>query len=180
MDQIKGLYYIKNYLSEDEINNLTSLIINETWQSVGPSNRSRQSAQYGYIYNYDRSGISKTNEMPDYYKNLMNKDRINSILGFPLLKEDFDQLIINKYDHQGITKHVDHVKYFGPIIACLTTGDERPIRFSNGRESIDLLTEIGSLYIMTDDARYKYTHSLAPMNNFLNTRYSFTFRKIKI
>jgi alkylated DNA repair dioxygenase AlkB len=105
-------------------------------------------------------------------------------------KNNFDQLIVNEYKPgQGIYKHIDHVKYFGPIILCITCGSGCNIEFSREDTIVNIYVEPKSLYIMSGDARYKWRHGINNIttdiiNNGIlkkvrrDTRYSITFRSI--
>lgn len=188
---IKGLYYIPNYLTQEEHNNIVNNLVTSTnWSAVGSSSNSRKVLQYGYSYAYDKSGIKQIADIPELYKNLIDVNKINNCLGIKLLdKNNFNQLIINEYKpKQGIHKHVDHVKYFGPVIMCITCGSGINMEFSIGEEIINFYVEPYSMYIMTGDARYKWKHGIrstgfdtVTKNNKLekiarSTRYSITFR----
>jgi hypothetical protein len=50
------------------------------------------------------------------------------------------------------------------------------IVFTHQNQKVVIPVEEGSLYVMTDDARYKWKHQL--QNNTTNTRYSITYRTI--
>ena len=116
--------------------------------------------------------------IPNVYKKYINTKRINNIIQNDLLKEEFQQLIINEYKYnQGITAHIDHTKYFGPIIACLSIGSEATVIFSKDNKEEIITLNPGSLYIMTGESRYKWYHSIIKNPNKIN-RYSLTFRTI--
>jgi alkylated DNA repair dioxygenase AlkB len=91
-------------------------------------------------------------------------ERINQIINTDLIKNNMDQLIINEYKPgQGIAAHIDHEKFFGPIIICLTVFSGTEINFINKFNDLDVKTirvEPRSLYIMSGDARYKYKHEI--------------------
>lgn len=90
----------------------------------------------------------------------------------------FDQVIINEYKpSQGIAPHIDHTGLFGSIIACITIGSSVPITFRKGDITKKIEIKEGSMYIMTKDSRYKWTHSLT--NKSKDIRYSITYRVIK-
>jgi alkylated DNA repair dioxygenase AlkB len=105
---------------------------------------------------------------------LASEQRVNNICG-NITNGPFDQLIINEYKPgQQIAPHTDHVTQFGPVIACITLGQQVPITFGLGLDKKILEIEPGSMYIMTDEARYRWTHSLK--NTSQGTRYSLTYR----
>ncbi len=156
---IPGLYYIKDYLNEQEEKLLLNKISTLKFLPLSDSINSRRVAHFGYHYAYNRSGLTKTDPIPN-----------DLILG------EFDQLIINEYKpNQQISAHIDHVQQFGPIIACITVGQSIPITFSNDIKKV-VNIENRSMYVMTEDARYKWKHALK--NNTNHTRYSLTYRTV--
>lgn len=174
---IKGIWYIKNYLNKDEIKFIKNKINETNFVPITAAPNSRRVAHFGYLYSYDRTGIKKTIDIPEYFQKLVTIDRINNTIKKDILDKEFQQLIINEYkSKQCIAYHTDHTSQFGPIIACITIGEPVPIRFKlDGIEKVVNIEE-GSLYIMTGDARYKWKHSLK--NNKNANRYSLTYRTI--
>jgi len=84
-------------------------------------------------------------------------------------------VIVNEYlPGQKITYHVDHVKLFDSIVACITIGQALLINFKLAETVKTINIEEGSLYIMTRDARYKWQHGLK--NTHDDNRYSITYR----
>lgn len=179
---IKGLYYVENYLSKSEIDMIMGNIKNSIKFEHIYNAKSRRVAHYGYYYSYNRSGLNPAPPIPNYLADLVCPNRISEIFdqdqsqSQPQPTTIFDQLIINEYHpNQQIAPHIDHVKQFGPIIACISIGQDVPITFSNGQSTdININIKSGSIYIMTGDARYKYKHSLKNTGN--STRYSLTYR----
>ena len=101
-DTVPGLIYYLNYLSEEEEKEfLTLLNESKDLESVNHAkDGGRKVIQYGYIYSYDRSGITKTKPIPEIYKKLIDPERLKRLE----IKYDFDQLIINRYmPGEGIT-----------------------------------------------------------------------------
>lgn len=163
MNLINGLYYIPNYLTNDEILKIEEYLLKSNeWFTLTKNPKSRKVIHFGYNYSYDRSGIKKIKDIPNFFSDLVTTEKINNKLGFELLKDKMDQLIINEYlPGQGISKHIDHIKYFGSIIICLTIGSPVNINFveANNESNIKKIkVEIGSLYIMSGDSRYKWKH----------------------
>lgn len=179
MGGIKGLWYIENYLSQDELAMIKEKITNGEIEldPISKSAISRKVAHYGYYYSYDKTGLKPAPVIPDYLENLVHAKRINDIVGTALIKIPFEQVIINEYQPgQQIAYHTDHTKLFGPIIACVTVGESVPIHFKHGETIKGINVEEGSMYIMTGDARYKWRHSLKNCSD--NNRYSITYRTI--
>lgn len=174
---ISGLKYCANYLTEDEEKDLLKLLTeSKELTPITHSKDARNVIQYGYTYAYDRSGVTKCSPIPDVYKKLIDPTRIKKMLG----KEyDFDQLIINQYlPGQGISAHIDHTKYFGDTIFCISIGASVAIDFTLDDKSDAILAEMRSAYAMTGDSRYKWKHSIAGRKTQNGIRYSLTFRKV--
>jgi len=174
---IPGLFYIKNYLTESEVELCMDKINSEiNFEPISNSPNSRMVAHFGYYYSYDRSGVRPATTIPDYLERLVDMDKINNLCG-NIINSPFDQLIINEYKPgQQISPHIDHVKQFGPIIACITVGKSVPINFKSGSVEKTISIDAGSMYIMTGPARYQWLHSLK--NKTSETRYSLTYRTI--
>jgi len=177
-NNIKGLWYIENYLSLDELSTIKKKLKKDIKsEPITNSSMSGMVAHYGYYYSYDRSGLSVAPAIPDYLRKLIDPTRINDLVGANLITEKFEQLIINEYKPgQQIAYHTDHVKQFGPIIACITVGQAIPIKFKLDQKEKIIDVKEGSMYIMTGDARYQWKHSLK--NNTDDNRYSLTYRTL--
>ncbi|XWV25544.1 2Og-Fe(II) oxygenase [Tupanvirus deep ocean] len=177
---IEGLWYITNYLTPDELNNVKEKIDNGDikLEPISKKFKSRRVAHYGYYYSYDRTGLKTAPSIPDYLDRLASVDKINNLVGEKIINDTkFDQVIINEYEPgQQIAYHTDHIKLFGPIVACITVGQAVPINFKLGNTIKTINVEEGSMYIMTCDARYKWQHSLK--NNLNENRYSITYRTV--
>lgn len=184
MLQPEGLYYIPNYLSSQEVSNITNLLVmSDKWKHITSYNNSRRVIHYGFEYAYNRSGITKTDVIPDNLQ-LIDAMKINKLCHNDIITEDFDQLIINEYQPgQGISAHIDHVKYFGPVIACISIGDIC-IDFSKNHQNKTIFIESGSLYIMTGSSRYEWFHSIEKKlydgNKKRQTKYSLTYRTVNL
>lgn len=193
ISDIPGLYYIPNYLTSEEVKKIKlSLSKSKSWQKVNLNYRgSRRVIHKGYSYSYNRSGVKKLDSIPNFYQNLVSKDRLNTsinvICGENNIFNDeldgnfLDQLIVNEYiPGQGIAAHIDHPKYFGDFIVCLTVGGGTTVEFTKGSITKSVYIEEGSLYIMSGDARYKWKHEIKKQRSDngipRKTRYSLTYR----
>ena len=174
---IPGLFYIKNYLTEAETELIMHKINSEiNFEPITASANSRTVAHFGYYYAYDRSGLKPADPIPDYLRKLTDLNRINNLCGH-IIDNPFDQLIINEYKpNQQISPHTDHIKQFGPIIACITVGKSVPIEFELGTIKKTIRVESRSMYIMTGPSRYQWRHSLK--NKGPGIRYSLTYRTV--
>ena len=181
---IKGLYYIPNYLTDDETKQiLTYLKKTKDWFHIGKSSSSRRVMHYGYSYAYNRSGIEKLEDVPDLFKELVTINRINEYVPELDMQNELEQLIINEYKPgQGIHPHIDHTKYFGPVIVCLTIGSGIGIDFTKDEHKRTLFVQPGSLYIMSGDARNVWRHgikrSMYDVGKKRGIRVSLTYRTI--
>lgn len=175
INNIKGLWYIPNYLSQNEIKNIKQHINNTNFVPITQSENSRKVAHFGYKYAYNGSGLELTDSIPECFNNLINVERLKKTTCLDIFSESFNQLIINEYKPgQKIAYHTDHIKQFGNIIVCITIGESVPIYFKNDQEIKKVNIEEGSMYIMTGESRYNWKHSLN--NNGKKNRYSLTFR----
>lgn len=176
---ITGLYFIKDFLSVDQINNIKHILDTDIdFEPLNKANsKSRKIAHYGYYYSYDRSGLKPATAIPKNILEYVKYKYINNLAGSNLLDKDFDQLIINKYKPgEQIAPHIDLPSQFGAVIACLSIGQEVDINFSLGLLNKNVKVTEGSLYIMSGDARYKWKHALR--NKGMADRYSLTFRSV--
>lgn len=189
---IKGLYYINN-IKDDNINKLDIILELDKfkWDFLSTSKNSRKVQHYGYKYNYTTYNIyEKTTEFPDIiniYKNYLT----NKCIELNIINQNnyFNQCIVNNYEPgQGISSHIDLDKY-GDVIGCFTIGSGAMMTFRTDEYDIhDLYVEPNSLYIMSDEARYKWKHEMKGRktdivnNNKIkrDRRISITFRNVPI
>jgi alkylated DNA repair dioxygenase AlkB len=177
-----GLYYIPNFISEEEIQYIQNFL-NDNEDKFKPiyGRNTRKVLQYGYQYNYRKNTdtqLNKLDEIPDFLSKLINKNMTYYGVGCDE-HNIYNQLIINKYEHkQCISKHIDDTKYFGPVICCLTIGCSTDIVFTYQNKKEIINVDVGSLYIMSGDSRYKWYHQTKTNNDKNLARYSLTFRTV--
>lgn len=105
-----------------------------------------------------------------------------------ILEQQPDQVIINEYDPgQGIRPHKDR-NYFDNQICGINLGSGCVMKFIKikGGEVIDVEIPRRSLYVMQDEARYKYNHAIPPRKKdkidgnlqHRERRVSITYRKV--
>ena len=180
---INGLFYKKNFIKNSLHDELLEYLSddNEFWKSIIPNNsNSRKVMHFGYAYNYTTNNIhEKAEKMPKIIKKL----RKNLKKYFSNYKQ-FNQCIINKYlPGQGISKHIDRTE-FGNTICCVTIGSGAVMKFTQFNNTVEVNTTPRSLYVMTNDARYKWRHEMENRKyDIINEekiergiRYSITFR----
>lgn len=150
----------------------------------------REVRQYGYAYDYSKRGIGKKIDVfPDCIKELI------SLIPEIAMDEKveptsyFNQCIANRYlQGEGIGVHSDH-RSFGNVIACFTLQNGIEMEFRRGDEVHKIYVEPRSLYVMKDDARWKWDHQIRPRKSDHNpkgakrlprsTRWSVTYRHVK-
>lgn len=182
---IKGLFYYPKFLLESEGATVLKALVTSSlgdsplpWKGVTHVRNSRRILQYGFAHSYSGGPMIKTSPIPEVFN-------ILQIGG-----ADPDQLTINEYlPGQGISDHVDHIGHFGPEIACITVGSGCEITFKS-LDTIDtfsLYVEPNSLYVLTGDARYRWTHAVVPRKSDVvqgkrvvrGIRYSLTYRTLR-
>jgi len=184
--KIKGLYYIENV--NIELDPIIEKLDKKEWKSVSNHPNSRKVQHYGYKYGYNTYNIhEKADPFPEFIIPLQKKlEKITKIKNLVSNDYNFNQCIINNYQgNQGISRHID-VKSYGDVIGCYTIGSGAIMRFRLGNEKVELYTKPNSLYIMSGDARYKWTHEMPSVINDIvdgkkirrGRRISITFRNV--
>jgi len=176
---VPGLYYLDDIKENtyDIITNLDKL----EWKAITPSKNSRKVQHYGYKYDYKTSNIyAKADDIPDFLLKLKKKlTQICLKLNIIDKSYEFNQCIINNYNSgQGISAHIDNLKY-GKVIGCFSVGCDAKMKFSQNDKTKDIIVNNNSVYIMSDDARYKWKHSMIGSKK-NERRISITFRNVKI
>lgn len=115
--------------------------------------------QYGYAYNYAdlKKTPERTSPIPEAFQPLVRR-----LVEQKRFSRTPDQIIVNEYlPGQGIAAHVDHIKHFGDVVASLSLGCAYTMLFAYQKQEIEVRLPIGSLVVLSGDARYKWTHSIA-------------------
>ncbi len=181
-----GLYYFPNVFDGEVITSLDE----KEWIPLSKNKNSRLVQHYGYTYDYTSKNIyTKCEEIPPFlekYRNfLMEVCKENSLLSSD--DYEFNQCIINNYyPGQGINPHTDNLNY-GEAIGCFSVGSGTIMTFSRDEEKKDIYIEENSLYVMTLQSRYSYTHCMPGRKSDLfegnviprKRRISITFRNVK-
>lgn len=189
-ESVPGLYYIKD--CKIDLNKILSKLDEREWKKLSSSSNSRKVQHYGYLYDYKSRRIDvKCEDIPDFLIPLQNKlEHICDQLGlFEKDKDDnyeFNQCIVNNYESgQGISSHID-VKKYGKIIGCYTANSGATMTFRKGNYTKHIYVKPNSLYIMSGDSRFKFTHEMATRNSDVvndeiikrDRRISITFRYV--
>ncbi len=187
----KGLFYKRDYLTQDEHDSLFSRFQTDFQWDDQPQRR--EVKQYGQIYNYRKQIFEDIfDEIPKWLKFLTKRLTIDGVF-----KEEPNQIIINKYRQTGnrnwsIPPHIDSAELFGACIASITLGNSCTVEFckshheKNSEIIYTLQVEPRSLYFMTNESRYnfyhripdkKYNKTIDPKSQ-ENVRISLTFRNV--
>jgi alkylated DNA repair dioxygenase AlkB len=130
----------------------------------------RSSKSYGWKYDYLKDSFVACDPLPEGLRAIAKKAAVFSGLEV----EDFAECLLNRYEPGAIIQpHLDKLVWehvIGVSLGAHATmifrneecGEERPVELSPR-----------SMYVLADDARYVWQHSLPPMQG---TRYSITFR----
>lgn len=183
ISKIGGLSYIPGYISSTEHEHLWQSVNAEEW--LGDLKRRVQ--HYGYKYDYRARYIDysmRIGELPDWSLSIAQK-----LYDDGYMPELPDQLIVNEYEPgQGIASHIDCQPCFKDTVISLSLGSACTMNFVNvnTREKVELYLEPKSLVVLTDDARYKWTHGITGkksdvfkgVKTYRDTRISLTFRNI--
>ncbi|KAI5433089.1 uncharacterized protein P8A3.02c [Lathyrus oleraceus] len=179
IEEVKGLWILRNFLSIHQQTRLLSSIESEQWFTQPSIN---QAMRFGYqnlphwaiklSHSIHRSCYSSSSLFPP---NLLQRE--------PL----FDQMITNFYQPgEGIAPHVDLLR-FEDAIAIVSLESSCVMNFTSESQSVPVLLTPGSLVFMFGDARYNWKHEINRKPGFqswqgelLNqtTRTSVTLRKL--
>lgn len=172
---IKGLFYFPDVLTKDQENEWISYFEHQCWYPVGTGKRSRMLQHYGSSYrHHELRNETKTQRdigpvipMSDTFHPLIEvvKEAMKSVEIEEHDKISFQQLVVNRFEPgQGIGDHIDDVKCYGPVIAILSLNSGIMMELTNKEEhsSFELWLEPRSLCLLTEDARYKWSHRIRP------------------
>lgn len=149
-----GLYLTPNFLSVEEEQALIRELDTYPWSG----DLSRRTQHYGYRYNYKSGDVrEKAPDMPPNVAALAAR-----IHGYGLMTRIPEQVIVGEYTRQqGIAAHVDALSY-GPVIVGVSLGEDTVMRFRNKQtgEVFEALVPHGSIYMMSGEGRYNWTHEI--------------------
>lgn len=146
---IPGLQYCPNFITAEEERALIEDIDQQPWLN----DLKRRVQHYGYKYDYKARAVTDDaylGPLPEWI------DQVAQKLPFKP-----NQAIVNEYlPGQGISAHVDCVPCFDDTIASLSLGSGAMMQFTNGNEKQDLYLKPRSIIILSEEARYKWTHAI--------------------
>jgi alkylated DNA repair dioxygenase AlkB len=155
---VPGLQHIPGYVTLREQVELLAAIDRAPWSVE----LKRRVQHHGYRYDYSRKTIDRDmflGPMPEWAVELARKLQRDGHAARPL-----DQLIVNEYlPGQGIAPHVDCVSCFAERVFSLSLGSICLLTMRHTETAVEacILLEPGTLLILADEARYRWTHGIA-------------------
>lgn len=178
---VPGLLVIPDFIDPSMEAALMQEIDSQTWVV----DYDRRLQYYGYRNELEKpySLIAIPVPMPPLVQQLSEQ-----IVARGILQYQPDQVIINEYlPGQGLRPHKDR-NYFENQICGINLGSGCIMRFIKikGGDVVDIPVPRRSLYLMQDDARYKWNHSIPPRKKdningevqHRERRWSITYRKV--
>lgn len=181
---IKGLRYVRNFITKQEHDYLLQQIDTSIWLD----DLKRRVQHYGYKYDYKRRNIDlsmKIGELPSWALQIANKMYEEGLINYLP-----DQVIVNEYQvGQGISSHIDCEPCFEDTIISLSLGSACVMDFvhkDDKDQKLHKLLEPCSLVILQEEVRYNWLHGIKPnrTDNYngrkiaRQRRVSLTFRKV--
>jgi len=187
---VSGLFYC-DHLSIDQ-RGIARQLDSLPWKKVSDSANSRRVQQFGYVYNYAKRSIAeKTDPIPPFLLDL-KKLLTDICIDMNIISDDYDfnQCLVNEYQadlSHGISAHKDDAAY-GPVVAAFTIGSGAEMLFKRGDAVESIYVKPDSLYIMSGDARDKWTHEMPGRKSDMvdgkkiprGRRISVTFRNVPV
>jgi alkylated DNA repair dioxygenase AlkB len=153
-----GARVVPDYLTVEQETALLAEIDARPWLT----DLKRRVQHYGYRYDYRSKGVDVSRRLgglPDWAAVLAARLQADG-----LIEAVPDQLIVNEYEPgQGIARHVDHVRNFGPTVVSLSLGSGCEMEFGHpesGETRSVYLAPRGAV-VLSGPARYEWTHAIA-------------------
>jgi DNA oxidative demethylase len=135
----------------------------------------RRTMSFGWSYRFDGSGLAPAAEMPDWLRPV--RARAAAFAGIDDLALQH-ALLIEYGEGAGLGWHRDR-PIFGDVIG-ISLLNPAPLRFRRRQETgwqrYTLNVQPRSIYVLRDEARSEWEHSITPVEL---PRYSITFRTLK-
>lgn len=153
---IPGLQYLPEFVDAPLERTLLDALGAQPWRD----DLQRRVQHYGYRYDYRARKVDismRLGPLPSWLMSLAEKiNRLEVMSKVP------DQAIANEYEPgQGISRHIDCVPCFGPVIASLSLGSACNIAFSApGGRVVEKTLERRSLLVLSGPARYDWSHCI--------------------
>ena len=175
-----GFKYFPDFISKIEENEIIQQIADielNTFIFQGFEAK-RKTASFGYDWNFENRKLSKGKDVPPALRPLIQK-AAQYLLVNP---EDFAEVLLTEYPAESVINWHRDAPPFGLIVGISLLSDctfrFRPHdKLKQGRNSIiSLPVERRSLYVITDEARSDWQHSILPVKR---KRVSITLRTLE-
>ncbi len=184
----QGFVYYPNFLESSHAGRLLELFWSELqWQHQTihlygqPFKQPRLSCWYGDPgTHYSYSGLN-LDPLPWHRRLLDLKSQLENEL-----QTSFNSMLANAYrdGSDSMGWHTDDEEELGsqPVIASISLGECRRflIRPNNGRASIRMDLDHGSLLVMQGNSQREYKHALPKSRRMMNLRINLTYRMVRI
>jgi len=162
---VKGLVYVNHFLCAEKQRTLLHWLDAQPWSSA----LRRRTQHYGCQYNYQSKTVTKeaiqplpaplrelAAELQAFFLPDVCTSQCSSTPTY------FDQVIVNEYlVGQGIAAHIDQPQAFSDHIVTVSLGSGACMRFARGGcVPHEQYLRIGSAALLSDEARYVWTHSI--------------------
>ena len=175
-----GFTYEEEFLSHDEEQELIKAIRETELHKLifQGFEAKRKTASFGYDYNFDKRTISKGNPIPMDFIPLIDKVAQK----FSVKSDAFAELLVTEYPVGSVINwHRDAPPF--DMIAGISLNADCVFRFRPWQKAKQSRSSIisfpvrrRSLYVMKEEARTDWQHSIAPVED---VRYSLTLRTLK-
>ncbi len=164
-EDIPDLYLIPNAFTKEE-NDMYMQILEGESNNPNVSKQIHTATEYGWKFLPATIKLPEDylGEYPEWLEKLWQKiifHANNNIEHFP--KNAYpDNVLINKYEPgDGCNSHVDQINFWDNWVVGVSFGSGCTFEFMNDfNKKIEIYIPSGSIYIMIDDARYKWKHGI--------------------
>lgn len=169
--------YIPEFLSTVEEEMLLKQLSQLAWKEVKMHGiiAKRRVIHFGLDYEYNTRSVKLTTPIPNYLKKFLQRAASFLTVGSEAIKE----ILITEYPPgAGIGWHRD-AAVFGDKVFGISLLNPCVMKFKpykNGSEIYKITLEPRSAYIIQDNLRWDWLHSISPVKKL---RYSITFRTLK-
>ncbi len=186
LDQaVPGLVLLRDWITPADEVALLGSIDAAPWRD----DLRRRVQHHGFRYDYKARAVDESmrlGPLPDWAVALGSR-----IMREGLSDRAPDQVIVNEYlPGQGISRHVDCVPCFGPIVLSLSLGSRcvMDLYAPGSREPVMLPLPPRSLLVLSGEARTRWAHAIAGRKSDLiagarmprGRRVSLTFRTVRV
>jgi alkylated DNA repair protein (DNA oxidative demethylase) len=172
-----GFRYLPDWLTSEEEADLLTHVRNLSFSDVRMHGvvAKRRVVHFGWDYGYESWRIMPTEPIPEWLLPL--RERAAALIAAPSLL--LEEVLVSRYvPGAAIGWHRD-APMFGPTVIGVSLLGSCRLRFQRGigaqRETAGALLAPRSAYVLAQEARFAWQHSIPPTKDW---RYSITFRTV--